>query len=53
MFKTVVAVIIMVVASIAGMFLGALFNNAIGGMILRAVISGIAWIIDSLDNRIT
>lgn len=31
MFKTVVAVIIMVVASIAGMFLGALFNNAIGG----------------------
>lgn len=53
MFKTVVSVIIMVVASIAGMFLGALFNNAIGGMILLALISGIACIIHSLDNRNT
>ena len=53
MFKTVVSVIIMVVASIAGMFLGALFNNATGGMILLALISGIACIIHSLDNRNT
>ena len=53
MFKTVVSVIIMVVASIAGMFLGALFNNAIGGMILLALISGLACIIHSLDNRNT
>ena len=53
MFKTVVSVIIMVVASIAGMFLGALFNNAIGGMILLALISGIACVIHSLDNRNT
>ena len=41
------------IASIAGMFLGALFNNAIGGMILLALISGIACIIHSLDNRNT
>lgn len=31
MFRTVVSVIIMVASSIAGMFLGALLNNAIGG----------------------
>ena len=54
MFKTVVAVIIMVVASIAGMFLGALFNNAIGGMILLALISvspvlSIVWTTETLD----
>ena len=42
MFRTVVSVIIMVAASIGGMFFGALFNNAIGGMILFALISGIA-----------
>ena len=53
MFRTVVSVIIMVAASIGGMFFGALFNNAIGGMILFALISGIACIIHSLDNRNT
>ena len=47
------SVIIMVAASIGGMFFGALFNNAIGGMILFALISGIACIIHSLDNRNT
>ena len=53
MFRTVVSVIIMVAASIGGMFFGSLFNNAIGGMILFALISGIACIIHSLDKRNT
>ena len=50
MLRTVISIIIMVMASIAGMFLGAAMNNAIGGMILFAVISGIACIIHSLNK---
>lgn len=50
MMRTVTSIIIMVVASIAGMFFGAAMNNAIGGMILFAVISGIACIIHSLNK---
>lgn len=38
------------VASIAGMFFGAAMNNAIGGMILFVLISGIACIIHSLNK---
>ena len=51
MLKTIASVIIMIISSVAGLFLGALLNNAIGGMILLALVSGIACIIFTLDNR--
>lgn len=50
-FRTVVAVIIMILCGVAGLFLGATLNNAIGGGILGVLISGIACIIYVLDNQ--
>lgn len=41
MLKAIASVIIMVIPSDAVLFFGALLNNAIGGMILRALVSGI------------
>lgn len=50
--KTIISLIIMIVSSCAGLFVGGLFNNdMIGGMILFALISGIACIIHTLENR--
>ena len=46
-FRTVVAVIIMILCGVAG----ATLNNAIGGCILGVLISGIACIIYVLDNQ--
>lgn len=46
-----VAVIIMILYGVAGLFLGATLNNAIGGGILGVLISGIACIIYVLDNQ--
>lgn len=51
MLKTIASVIIMIISSAAGLFLGAILNNVIGGMILLALVSGIACIIYTLDNR--
>ncbi len=48
---TVASVIIMLLASVAGLFLGAYFGNVMGGMILLALISGIACIIYTLEKR--
>lgn len=50
-FRTVVSVIVMLLCIVAGFFLGTFFDNAIGGCILGALISGIACIIYVLDNR--
>lgn len=50
-FRTVVSVIVMVIAAIAGFFLGASLNDALGGAILFALISGFACVIYTLDNR--
>lgn len=50
MMRTVASIIIMVMASIAGMFFGAAMNNTIGGMTLFVLISGIACIIHSLNK---
>lgn len=50
-FRTVVAVIIMILCGVAGLFLGATLNNAIGGGILGVLIFGIACIIYVLDNQ--
>ena len=41
MVKAIASVIIMVIPSDAVLFFGALLNNAIGGMILLALVSGI------------
>ncbi len=41
MLKAIASVIIMVIPSDAVLFFGALLNNAIGGMILLALVSGI------------
>ena len=45
-FRTVVSIL----CGVAGLFLGASLNNAIGGCILGVLISGIACIIYVLDN---
>ena len=50
MLKTIASVIIMIISSVVGLFLGAILNNVIGGMILLALVSGIACIIYTLDN---
>ena len=50
-FRTVVSVIIMILCAVAGFFLRAFLNNAIGGCILGILISGIACTIDVLDNQ--
>lgn len=50
--KTIISLIIMIVSSFVGLFAGGLLNNDImGGMILFAIISGIACIIHTLESR--
>ena len=50
--KTVISLIIMVVSSGVGLFVGGLLNNMVGGMILFALISGIACIIHTLEKML-
>lgn len=51
MSKTIISLIIMIVSSCIGLFVGALLSNdMIGGMILFALISGIACIIHTLES---
>ena len=50
-YRTIISVIVMLLCAVAGLFLGALLNNAIGGCILGVLISGIACIIYVLDNQ--
>lgn len=50
-FRTIVSVIVMLLCAVAGLFLGASLNNAIGGCLLGVLISGIACIIYVLDNQ--
>ena len=49
--RTIVSIIIMVLAGIVGIFAGAAFNDAIGGTILFSMIAGIACIVYTIDNR--
>lgn len=49
-FKTVLAVIIMVIAGIVGFFIGATLDEAMGGAILFSMITGIACIIYTIYN---
>ena len=50
-FRTVMAVIVMAAAGIAGFFVGAIMKEAMSGAILFSVIAGIACIVYNLDNR--
>ena len=50
-FRTVVSVIVMVIAAIVGFFIGASLGDALGGAILFTLISGVACVIYTLDNR--
>lgn len=47
--KAVGSLVIMVLAAIAGFFLGAALENIAGGMILLALIAGIACIVYAVD----
>lgn len=49
-FRTVVSVIVMIIASIFGIFVGSTFNEALSGAILFSLISGIACVIYVIDN---
>ena len=50
-FRTVVSVIIMVIAAIVGFFVGAALHDAFGGAIVFAMIAEVALIVYNLDNR--
>lgn len=51
-FRTVVSVILMVITGIVGFFVGgAVFDEALNGAILFSMITGIACIIYTIDNR--
>lgn len=50
--RTIISLIIMIASSCVGLVVGGLLNNdMVGGMILFALISGIACIIHTLDNK--
>lgn len=50
-FRTVSAIIIMVLAAVVGLFVGAAFNESLNGSILFALISGLACVIYAIDNK--
>ena len=50
-YRTVACVIIMVIAAIAGFFIGATLDETMGGSILFSMIAGIACIVYSIENR--
>ena len=50
-FRTVACIIIMVIAAIAGFFIGAFLDEAMGGAILFSMIAGIACIVYNIENR--
>ena len=49
--KTTISLIIMVLSSCIGLFVGGMLNNMVGGMILFALISGIPCIIHTLEKH--
>ena len=50
-FRTVISVIIMVIAGVVGLFVGSTANEAMGGAILFSMIAGIACVVYTIDNR--
>ena len=50
-FRTVVSVIIMVIAGVIGFFAGGFLDGAMNGAIWFSLIAGIACIIYTIDNQ--
>ena len=50
-FRTVAAVITMVIAGTAGFFIGAALDNALGGAFLFSKIAGISCVIYAIENQ--
>ncbi len=50
-YRTVSCVIIMAIAAIAGFFIGATLDEAMGGAILFSMIAGIACIVYNIENH--
>lgn len=50
-FRTAVCVVIMAIAAVAGFFIGALLDEAMGGAVLFSMIAGIACIVYNMENR--
>lgn len=48
---TEISIIIMVVAAVAGFFLGAAVNDAMGGAILLSLIAGIGCIVHTIEKQ--
>lgn len=49
--RTVVSVIVMVLSGVVGAFVGAAFNDMLGGATLFSLIAGIACIVDAIDSK--
>lgn len=50
-FRTIVSLIVMVLAGAVGFFIGSALENAFGGAILFSLIAGIASVVYTVDNR--
>lgn len=50
-FRTVAAVITMVIAGTSGFFIGAALDNALGGAFLFSMIAGISCVIYAIENQ--
>ena len=50
-FRTIVSLIAMVLAGVAGFFAGSALENAFGGAIIFSLITGIACVVYTVDNR--
>ena len=48
--KTVGSIIIMMIAAFVGLFLGAYFNDVMGGMILLTLIAVVACIVNAIEK---
>lgn len=49
-YKTVMSAITMVIFAVIGLFVGAALDNALGGSILFALITGITCIVNAIEN---
>jgi len=50
LFRTICAVLIMLLASLAGLFAGAQLGSAVGGAVWGACIAGFACVVYAIDN---
>ena len=50
-FRTYFSILIMFICGFAGMFLGAVLGDTTGGILAGILISGIACLIYTIDNR--